>query len=941
MRCHHLFLLLRADLLRRPGRQLTAVVAIALAASVLLTSLATFHAARDQSPRVGDGLLGPTEVHVRADDEARPYLDDAVIERLAADPRVASLVTADRVRVIDVPGTEAGGLDLDRFHGFGPGESAGWGPQGRTALWAWRTDAEPPGHLVEGRWPSPDAIDPIELVVPALEFGGSKRARHPLGDLRSLEGDSGIHRAIVVGVLDVGLWSEHSRELPSYVISPAAAEALAGPAPDPADVRVVLHRADDRAAFVAEWRERLQNTPGHPVLWDRETLVDDHRDGFTVRASASVARTALLLAAACVACIALAVLGSAVRERSRNHRILRTIGAGRGTLVALVLLESAVLATAGLFGALLLAWAALAGLAPLLPFVSLSGGPPDLRSIGETFVVVLLGVLAGSAWPALLASRQRPAERGAPVGAAARRRVAAICAMAAAVVAAAAFATTALCGENSTARAATIAWVAVPATALVAILMAPLALRAAAAVFVRPLAWLLRTDRLALEDQVRGDEARSLASVLSISVGLGAFLLTLCWGASMLFAFVLDDSLPRWLVSVHPHGLARDETEAVLRQPGMAGMQPLVLVDTRVADRHANAGDAPADLSCLVAGIDVACALQGEHALPLRFVAGERATAAAALASEPTCLVSDWFAHDHGLAVGEPVHVAVPGGGEAVYRIRGIVDLHGWRMVFKHNKTRQRNFKQQLLVLVDADRVRDDFTTAHANYLIGDALDAPPYPPDLPLRDAFGVSRQGRDEVAAVVESAFERDRNLAGHVDAARPVTVSSRAVLVDDLDRTRRVLQTSWGGDAVRRLGWLPLLALILSLLPVTATQLAAMRARARELGVLRSCGLSRFGLLRLALAESLIVGVAATFTAALFGGVGAWLLLRVTTIVGYHLRFAGMKPDFVVPWQWLGPGWLSTLAVCTAAALFAAWRIGRTPPADLLQADAAARS
>ena len=39
-------------------------------------------------------------------------------------------------------------------------------------------------------------------------------------------------------------------------------------------------------------------------------------------------------------------------------------------------------------------------------------------------LALLLGVLAGSAWPALLASRQRPAERSAPVGAAARRRVA-------------------------------------------------------------------------------------------------------------------------------------------------------------------------------------------------------------------------------------------------------------------------------------------------------------------------------------------------------------------------------------------------------------------------------------------------------------------------------------------------------------------------------------
>jgi hypothetical protein len=108
-----------------------------------------------------------------------------------------------------------------------------------------------------------------------------------------------------------------------------------------------------------------------------------------------------------------------------------------------------------------------------------------------------------------------------------------------------------------------------------------------------------------------------------------------------------------------------------------------------------------------------------------------------------------------------------------------------------------------------------------------------------------------------------------------------------------------------------------------------------------VLRSCGLGRAALLRLALAECVLVGLAAVAIATWFGVVGAWLLLRVSTIAGYHLRFVGIQPDFVVPWAWLAPGWLATVGVCALAALLAGWRLGRTPPADLLADPVPARN
>src|SRR5690606_21765151 len=140
------------------------------------------------------------------------------------------------------------------------------------------------------------------------------------------------------------------------------------------------------------------------------------------------------------------------------------------------------------------------------------------------------------------------------------------------------------------------------------------------------------------------------------------------------------------------------------------------------------------------------------------------------------------------------------------------------------------------------------------NYLLGDALPDTEYPQDVPLGEAFAVARIARERLERLVASQIDLHRQLGGRADAVTPVVVSSRAVMVDDLDRTRHVLRTDWGGNAVRKLGWLPLAALVLSLFPFAATLIASLRARARQIGVLRGCGLSRGGLLRLCIGESL---------------------------------------------------------------------------------------
>lgn len=203
----------------------------------------------------------------------------------------------------------------------------------------------------------------------------------------------------------------------------------------------------------------------------------------------------------------------------------------------------------------------------------------------------------------------------------------------------------------------------------------------------------------------------------------------------------------------------------------------------------------------------------------------------------------------------------------------------------------------------------------------------------MPEKQALAESVREREGIEASVTALLDLHRPIEYRPDNGPTIRSASRIVQVDDLDRTRASLLGDWGGGTAQRMGWAPLAILSLSLFSVAGTLVASLRSRSRELGVLRSCGLSRWGLLRLALPESILLGIAAIPISAILGICGASILLEVTSVVGYRLDFAGIRPRFIVPWNWLWPGWIVTAIVCGLAASWAGIRIGRTPPASLL--------
>ncbi|MEM6470672.1 MAG: FtsX-like permease family protein [Planctomycetota bacterium] len=916
-------LLTRTHLAARPGRVLAVGVALGFAGCLLLISLLSLRRTERDTNQMPYDLLPADQLYLAATDPVYPFIPTALLESVTNDPRVNRVEQAIRVAVFDLPGDEQGELDREQFYS---GPQSGWIPGKRYELVALKGDVKQ-GKLLDGRWPDEETTDVIELVVPQHLMWSMK-----LGDRRRLESDAGVFPGKVVGFLRNSaafIGTDESLRLTPWRISEAAAARISGGERPPSDLRIFLNDATEESSFVEDWRIQLAGHAGRLELWDQKLIRSRAQDSSTSNIARSSAVTLVLLVGACAICIAFSVQGNIARERVRQYALLRSMGASRTVVAGGVLIESCVLAIIGLCFAVALAWLVLSA-------VPVIGIPPsfDFASLFYAGVVLLSGAIIGATQPAIIASRIQPA-RDDPGHPRIERRVMLLRAVAAIAVVAFTAACIWLTPSGSPSRAFALTWCGVPSLAVAVILITPILVRLVSMFFTRPVAWLTRTNSALLSDQLSIDRSASTGSVLAMSIGLSGFIWIICWGASMLEPFIIDSRFPRWMVSVYPYGLEEDESDVLMNQPGFAKMEPLVLVDTRLAETDFQSKSVDSFVSTLVMGMRPAYAK--EH-LPIEVLRGEASRVFDKL-SEGHCLISSWFANSAGLQVGDNVPIMVPGRGkQREYEVAGVIKLRGWLMSTKQNKVRLRGKPHELMVIVDIDRVREDFDTSYANYFLGDTGTESsekilPYPDGTSLRRGTMISRAGREAMANVVDRVVDLDRPIRHSPDGIE-ISLTQRSVQADDLDRVRAALRGEWGGAIVQRLGWVPLLFLAASLFSVVGSLVASLRSRGRELGILRSCGLSRFGLIRLVFAESLLQGLSAIMVACLFGFGGAWIMLRVAQIAGLYWRWAGIGAEFLVPWSWLWPGWILTFLVCGLASVFAGWRIGRQMPAQLFR-------
>ncbi|MDR2346034.1 MAG: ABC transporter permease [Planctomycetaceae bacterium] len=101
--------------------------------------------------------------------------------------------------------------------------------------------------------------------------------------------------------------------------------------------------------------------------------------------------------------------------------------------------------------------------------------------------------------------------------------------------------------------------------------------------------------------------------------------------------------------------------------------------------------------------------------------------------------------------------------------------------------------------------------------------------------------------------------------------------------------------------------------------------------ELGVLRSLGVTRLGLVRLIMAEAILISIAAIVISLGCGIIAAWCFIG---LMRYTSFFGGFVSPLTIPIYWLSIGFGVTLVLCFLSAIGPAIAAGRTETTKLLR-------
>lgn len=179
--------------------------------------------------------------------------------------------------------------------------------------------------------------------------------------------------------------------------------------------------------------------------------------------------------------------------------------------------------------------------------------------------------------------------------------------------------------------------------------------------------------------------------------------------------------------------------------------------------------------------------------------------------------------------------------------------------------------------------------------------------------------------LAAYLEEDADLDTVLRGIKTqlAGRQLIVQSnvdlRASALEVFDRTFAITSA------------LSLLATIVAFIGILSALMALQLERRREIGIMRSNGLTRLQLLRLTLWETGIMG---TIAGALAMPVGYILALVLIYII--NLRSFGWSLDMNLRWEFFVQSFLVAVVAALLAGLYPAWKIGHVQPVEALRAE-----
>ncbi len=752
----------------------------------------------------------------------------------------------------------------------------------------------------------PEAQAPVEKVELKLKVIGIVEQTPMMGSLSSRKAAPGS-MPMMKGPASSALY------IPSALASKVAGRQL-----QPSFLYIELKSGVKAEAFEKEWAPKMASREPQLFMAGMQDVKDGLQDGMMVRNIKSQAYTATGLSLLAAFFIIFTTLSMGVNERVRQFAILRAIGFTRLQLSGVVLVEGFLLAVLGWLGGLGSGWALLKVMSQAKPQLFQNGVALGFWCFALTAVCALCGSLGAAIIPAWRATKVSPLDAMSGAHSAKPFKLPVALMFAGAALLLVNPLLIFIIPMSDTLRYILYGAVGCTTMSLGFILLSPLAVVAAERLFGPPLAFLLRVEPRLLKQQLSSNMWRTIGTAVALTVGLGLYLSLQIWGYTMLGPFVPGNWLPDLLVAFNPSGIPDEMVEEVRAVKGVIPSQCLPLAveqakfATDITRSQAKASVVNQDNAVLI-GMDPDAGYGGASPLmKLKFVKGSKEEAIAKIkAGGRHCLVPDHFAEQAGLEIGGRFALLPPEspGKPVEYEIAGIVSLQGWHWMTKFSGLRRNSGRSAAMVFASFSDVRRDFGIDKVSFLW------------MNLEKGSSI-----DEIDAAMQAIAQK----AAQGGPGSFMLQKPEAKLTATTEVQERIAKRADG--MIWGMCELPLIILIVTSLGVVNTVMASVRARRWEMGVLRSLGVTRSALVRLIIAEGLLIGLVACLLSLCFGVMAGLCGVGISQYVSF---FGGLHPALVLPWGMMSIGFGLALGLCLLAAVWPAVATGREEPLRLLQA------
>ena len=874
---------------------------------------------RDENVALCDEVAAP-RMYVYAQGMERSILEDA-------DPEASA--RPDSKRTLDFDVEDCGlaapdGVDPELHRkAFAAFRATMGTPMGLGSTFFATTATAAPFELQDGRWfraESGDGLVPREAVMTkrgAEKFGVKVGDPLLLLGFASLIGRTVEYQLEIVGIVD-------DPDLESFYVSRALGEEIAESANLPLTTDALFLKLRGSVdAFRSKWNGAFQSATPAVEAVSRDDLVERRLDAIRKNRSFQIqAASGALLASLAALLIVFTALNTSVDEDRRLIAFYRISGLTRGQVSLSILIEGLILAIPGWIAGMLAGWS-------LVLIISGKATGLNAQTAGFSFLCTVVGGVLAALFPMFQSARVKPlealgvSEQRVPLRVARRRQktrlvVATVLGLTL-VRLYAGFVDSSVKSESLPSPLLTA--LAVLALAVGIAFLIPLAIRAAEFVLLPALAFILRFDPQTLRREFSGNSRRVLAVSIALSVGGGLFVMMQIWGYSMLAPFLPSSGTPDAFVAFLPTGL-RSETVDELKALPMVDPDrflPIAVEQAAFAEGSVPANAAKSPFANVVFfGVDVEKAFGGKSPMiKLKFLQGNPKEARLAMQSGRGVVVVDSLSVDYGINAGDALKVVHPREPEKIleYPVVGVVAFEGWQWLSKTGGVRRNFGRSGGLVFAREGVVADDY--------------------GLDRRSCFWFDQPGGAPVDyAATEAACDRlalrnlrrdlaEEGAAASFGAAQTayVKLSTRESLAKSI--TRRADSVIWG------LSKTPLTTLAIAAIAVVGAVANSVRSRRWQFGIMRALGTTRGAIVRIILAESVMIGLVASFASFAFGATAAKGALKLG-----QSMFGTRNPAMVLPPEGLLIGLSLTLALCVAAALYPAIQTGRTEPLKLLQ-------